>query len=143
MYQPEEFMTLDVVTEIVSQFEWPAEYELEDELPDGVLLVFPRCRLLLVEGFESDISIKFVARDTGLSTSLTLGEALLSVTGGGPLPEPRPKLVGDDSPSASLEKVKHGLQDQCALVLAYFRPCLLGDFSWVEAYKAYYARKRG
>ena len=39
-----------------------------------------------------------------------------------------------DHSGASLDKVKHGIHDLCALVLAYLRLCLLGDFGWVAHY---------
>lgn len=144
MYNPETYLTLDVVTDVVAQFDWPAPYELEDELPDGVVMAFPRCHLLFDEGFESEVSIKFLTEDTGLATSLKLSEALLALksTGFDTGVPPTLPLIHDRSPHASLAKVKNGLHDQCVIVLAHFRPCLQGDFRWVEAYKAYAARKR-
>lgn len=145
MYTPPSFMTLEVVSEVVSQFDWPASYTLEDDLPDGVVMEFPGCRLFFVEGFEGEISIKFLPRDTGLKTSLTMAEALLglrSAQAAGVSSGPKLDLFNDRSPRASLDKVKHGLHDQCVIVLAHFRDCLLGDFSWVETYKTYYARKQ-
>lgn len=145
MYQSERYMTLEVAAEVVARFAWPAPYVLEDELPDGIVVAFAACRLLLVEGFESDALIKFLPEDTGLDHAIELSAALHAVASeaeraGAPLPRPDLGLFNDASIPGSLAKLRHGVHDQCAIVLAYFRPSVVGDFRWVEAYKAHRAR---
>lgn len=142
MYTPQKYMTLEVVEEVVAKFDWPVAYELEDDLPDGVILVFPSCHLLIAEGFESDVTIKFPSDETGLPTSLTMQEALLGLKtiGFATATPPSLPLINDRSPYGSLTKVKNELHDQCLIVLTHFRSCLQGDFSWVESYKAYRAK---
>jgi hypothetical protein len=144
MYDPPKFLTMDLLAEVLAEFQWPAPYTLEDELPDGIIVVFPRCRLFFVEGFESEMSLKFLPEDTGLDETVTLKHALVALRSdperSGALPEPR--LINYFSPKASEEKVRNGIRDLCTLVLTYLRPCLLGDFSWVERYKAYRARQQ-
>lgn len=135
---------MQVASEVLSEFAWPAPYTLEDWLPDGIAMVFPRCTLLYAEGFESDMALKFLPDDTGLDDTLTLTHALLALKAApdrANLP-PDPPLINDVTPAASLDKVKNGIRDLSTLVLTYLRPCLLGDFSWVEAYKAFAARAR-
>jgi hypothetical protein len=43
---------------------------------------------------------------------------------------------------ASLEKVQMELHQLCTLALAYLKPYILGDFSWVAAYDRMQAAKQ-
>ena len=128
MYNPPTFMTLELLDKLLAEFEWPAPYTLEDDLPDGIVVAFPRCHLYFTEGFESTIQIRFLPEDTGTDEPLTLGHALSTIASVPP-PQIPPTM------HASLEKVIAGIREQCTLVLTYLRPCLLGDFSWVERYQ--------
>jgi hypothetical protein len=146
MYHIEKHLTLEVAAEVVSRFEWPAPYTLEDELPDGIMMIFPACRLLLAEGFEGEVAIRFLVRDTGLPSSVDMDSALNALVSeaeraGAPFPRRSDLgLIRDASHQGSLDRVKNELHDQCAITLAYFRNSLLGDFRWVESYRAYLAR---
>jgi hypothetical protein len=138
MYDPPKFLTMEVLAAIAAEFEWPAPYTLEDDLPDGILMRFPASNLYFTEGFESEMSLKFLTEDTGADETLTLGDAFRAIQSdparfGSP---PEPALDETHLPTASLAKVQLGLRNLCKLVLTYFRPCLLGDFSWVDAYRA-------
>jgi hypothetical protein len=144
MYMPKTYMTQDVLSQVLAEFEWPAPYTLEDWLPDGIAMIFPKCTLFFVEGFESEMILEFLLpEDTGLDKSVTLKEALLAISPdrerGAP---PTPGLIRDFSPHASLDAVKIRLRNLCTIVLTHFQACILGDFSWVERYKAYYAHKQ-
>src|SRR4051812_37480664 len=118
-----QYLTLEIAAEVVADFDWPAPYTLEDDLPDGIVMVFPACQLLLAEGFESDVAIKFLPRDTGLDHAVDLDSALhalVSETERAGTPFPRRHDLGlynDRSLSGSLAKAKHGLHDQCAILL--------------------------
>lgn len=144
MYNPPTFMTMEVLSEVLSEFQWPAAYILEDELPDGIAMEFPNCRLLFSEGFESDMRLIFPASHTGMKPSLDLTDALIAIRSD-------PKYAANvirlnaaklrpDHISASLDKVTDGIRDLCILLLAALPECILGDFRWVESYKAYQAR---
>jgi hypothetical protein len=142
MYKPKRYLTEQVVSETLSEFEWPVRYTIEDRLPDGIAVVFPRCRLVFAEGFESDMTLAFLPEDTGLDETLTLTHVLLalkSAPDGANMP-PAPTLINDHALLASVDKVKNGIRDLSTLVLTYLRPCLLGDFGWVEAYRAFRVR---
>lgn len=128
MYNPPTFMTLELLDQLLAEFEWPAPYTLDDELPDGIVVTFPRCHLYFTEGFESAIQIRFLPEDTGADEPLTLGHALSTIASAPP-PQIPPTM------HASLDKVIAGIREQCTLVLTYLRPCLLGDFGWVERYE--------
>ncbi|MFT3764413.1 MAG: hypothetical protein QM820_02680 [Minicystis sp.] len=134
MYQPEEYLTIEVLSEVVSQLDWPAPYTLEDELPDGISMIFPKCTLFFGEGFESEMYLKFIPEDTGLDNAVTLKEVLVALGG---RPTPQLKLVDDGSSGASVATVKNGIRKLCTILLAHFRETLLGDFWWVEPYKAH------
>jgi hypothetical protein len=97
MYHPERFMTVEVLSEVLSEFEWPAPYTLEDWSPDGILMAFPKSNVFFVEGFEGDMPVKFLPEDTGMGQTLTLEHALLAI---GPAPERTggpltPNLIND------------------------------------------------
>lgn len=144
MYHPERYMTVEVLAEVLAEFEWPASYTLEDWLPDGIVIAFPNSNLFFTEGFEGDVTLKFLPEDTGMDQTLTLEHALLAIgpdpeRTGGPL---TPNLINDHSPHASLDKVKNGIRDMCTIMLSHFKGCILGDFGWVAAYQAYLANKR-
>jgi hypothetical protein len=98
----------------------------------------PRCHLYVTEGFESNMELKFLPATTGLSRSVSVAEALdaLRKDPSRALP-PRPKLLDYFSPYASLDKVKNELRDLCTLLFTYFRPSLVGDFDWIEAYRTH------
>lgn len=132
------FMTEDLVREVVGTFNWPATYTVEEDLPDGVTVQFPNCALYFVESYDGDVSLEFLPEDTGTDVPLELGHAMMVA-----LPvesrDGRPLATGlfdDYSPDGSVEKVRHGIHDLCAVVLAHLKHVILGDFSWVAMYEA-------
>ncbi len=134
---------MEVLSEVLSEFEWPAPYTLEDELPDGIVMSFPNCNLFFVEGFESEMTLELPPSETGMDRSMTIEHALLAISadpeGSGGVQTPG--LINDRSPAASLDKVKNGIRDLCKMLLTHLEACILGDFSWVDKYKAYLAHK--
>lgn len=143
MYDPKRYLTMQAAEEVLSEFRWPAPYMLENELPDGIAMVFPRCTIMFSEGFESEMNALFSPAETGVQDPLSVGHALLTLRSGpgqANLP-PEPPLIRDTIGPASLDKVKNGIRDLSTLLLTYLRPCLLGDFGWVEDYKALRARR--
>lgn len=137
MYMPPQFMTLEAVKEVVSKFRWPAPYTVEDWYQDGVALCFPRCTILFEEGFESEMEAYFLARDTGLDNVVSVYDALAYR---GKLETPG--LIKHFSPGATLEKVQCGIHDLCSVIISHLSSSLLGDFSWVPAYRAYEEQNR-
>lgn len=135
-YNPPSYMTVEVLEEILKEFDWPAPYTLEDDLPDGIVMCFPNSHLYFREGFESEMYLEFLTEDTHTSRNLKLGHALLVI-----VPESQrdgkqitPGLIDYWTPEASLEKVENGIRDLCKVVLYHLKPCILGDFSWVKEY---------
>ncbi len=122
-------------------YAWPAAFVLEDDRPDGIEILLPRCHLYVSEGFESEITLKFAADSTGLSSNVSVRDVIARLRED---PErvlpPPPALSNYFSPAASLEKVKHRLHDQLLLLFTYFRPSLIGDFDWVPSYRTCLAK---
>ena len=81
MYMPKDYMTPEVLAEELAKFEWPAPYTLEDDRPDGIAMVFPRCNLYFEEGFESDMELFFLAEDTSLDNAVSLTDVVVSMCG--------------------------------------------------------------
>ncbi len=138
MYSPPTFMTQLVLAEVLAEFQWPAPYELEEFLPDGIEVRFPKCTLFFCEGFESDMFLEFDGDDTGEDVPLKLVHAMMVVAaesepGKRPL---TPGLVTHFEAGASLKKVEVELRNICMVLLTHFQACILGDFSWVAKYHA-------
>lgn len=136
MYSPPTFLTPQVLAELLAEFPWPQPYALEDDRPDGIEICLPRCHLYVTEGFESNMSLKFLPESTGLDRSVSVPDALAALRKD---PErtlpPRPKLIDYFSPQASLDKVKNELRDLFTLLFTYFQPSLTGDFDWVATFQ--------
>lgn len=139
MYNPPRFLDKSILDEVLSEFKWPALYIIGDDTcpSDGLEVSFPQCTLYFVEGFESDMSLRFSWEQTQTAFDLNLSDALYIMRNEA-IKNPafkEPALTGYFEPGASLEKVKKGLRDICILLQAYMLPCLEGDFSWVNKYK--------
>jgi hypothetical protein len=131
----EEFLTESVLRGVLSEFQWPEPYTLEDDEPDGVFVTFPKCKLYFSEGDR--IAVDFVAESTGVEPWLSLHDALRAVrsmTPPGSGPE-EPRLIEDIASLPSREKLENSIRDACTLLLTYLRPTLAGDFWWVEKAK--------
>ena len=46
------YMTFDLVKRVVEEFEWPVEYKLENDLPDGILMHFPTSSILFLKSLS-------------------------------------------------------------------------------------------
>ena len=137
MYNPPTFLTPEVLTEILSEYTWPAMYTLEDDRPDGIEIRLPRCRLYVTEGFESNMDLKFMSESTGVDHSISVADALAALRKDPDcvLP-PRPKLINYFAPQASLAKVKNELRDLFTLLFTYFSSTLAGNFDWLDVYRS-------
>ncbi len=136
--QDQEFLSMEVLAPILKEYDWPAAYTFDDDSPGGIIMRFPKCSIMIVEGYLSNMQMYFLPEDTHYDYNLTLGHALLALIpererGPGPL---TPGLIEDLSIYGSLEKVQNGIRDLCTILLYHLKPCILGDFSWVVKYKA-------
>ena len=142
MYNPPSFLTPELVTDVLSERTWPAAFTLDDDRPDGIEVRLPRCHLYIVEGFESDMSIKFLSDSTGLERNVSIKEALIALR-----EDPSRKLPSDPplikmfAPAASADKVRNQLRDQLTLLFTFFRSSLDGSFEWIPSYRAMIDRR--
>ena len=139
MYDTPAFFNIDVMKEVLNEYKWPLEYKLND-YSDEVIIEFPKCSIVIREGFESDMNAYFLNSQTGRSDtqqSLDVFDAVGVLDPINPQNDQALKLKGfvdNLEGKASLEKVKLGLHNICILLQAYLLPCINGDFSWVELY---------
>lgn len=136
MYTPERFMTVELVEQVLREFTWPVPYTLEDCDPDGVAMDFAGGTVMFNEGFEGHVRIKLLADDIELPRSVTLTEVIGAMRDSGEVPA-TPKLIGDSSPTTSLDKVRNGIRDQAKLLLTFLPGYFVGDRSWVGIVRPY------
>ena len=136
MFGSEKFMSIDLMKEVLSEFAWPEQFELEDDLPDGIILTFPKSNFYFVESLDGDIIVQFLQKDTKQDFSLYLVNALSvlfpeSERGNGPIV---PGLVESTWPFPSEENARQGIRDNCKILLTHLRSVIRGDYSWVSKY---------
>jgi hypothetical protein len=143
MYNPDTFFNIDVLKEVLNEYKWPLEYKLE-EYSDEVIIEFPKCSIIISEGFESKMNAHFLNEQTGRSDiqhSLSVFDAVEVLKSINPQNDQDLELKGlvrNLEVEPSLEKVKLGLHNICILLQAYLLPCIKGDFSWVKEYNKMY-----
>jgi len=138
------YMTMGILREVLAEFEWPAPYELEDDLPDGIVVAFPRCHLYISDDYLGDVHLRFMTEDTGTNEMLRLGHAMAALVPQRKYGEPpsTPGLINDTSVDGSVEKVRNNLRNMCTVLLTHLRPVLLGDFSWAQIYREREAKEQ-
>lgn len=135
------FFSIDILKQVLSQYNWPSEYNLEEGLSYNIRVQFPNCTLIFSEGYESSMSAYFLNNEIGRSDkqhSLTILDAVRSISATTEeLNSDFQKHTGFNEyiePEASTEKVIKGLNNICILLQVYLIPCIEGDFSWLEKY---------
>jgi hypothetical protein len=141
MYNPETFFNMKVLKEVLSNYDWSIEYELLETNTEAIILKFPKCSIVISEGFESNMNAHFLNFQTGrnnIQHSLSLFDAVNVYK---PIfekndvfKEPE-RLIRNLEVEPSLDKVKDGLHNICLLLKTYLSLCIEeGDFSWVDEY---------
>jgi hypothetical protein len=131
------YLTEELLAEVAAQFEWPAPYEVDEDEPDGIMLVFPECTLSFSEFGDGDLELHLLPEDTGADHSLKLADFMLwkfphevRVPGEHLVDG----LIRDQSPWAAEAKVRNGLHDLCLVASLHLGPFILGDNAWVAEY---------
>jgi hypothetical protein len=75
MLEPIPFLNLKTVSRILHEFEWPEPFTLEDEIPDGIVMSFPKGNFVFTETPDGEVIFKFLCVDLGCDESLHLGHA--------------------------------------------------------------------
>lgn len=133
------FFSIDILTQILDQYDWPAEYKLEEGVSGNIKVLFPNCTFIFSEGYESSMSAYFLNSEIGRSDmqySLTIFDAIRTFSDK-ELNSDLKKNKGFNEyiePEASKEKIIKGLQNICILLQTYLLPCIKGNFNWLEEY---------
>lgn len=137
MYEEPEYLTMELLSRVLAEYEWPVPYVLEDDLPDGIIMTFPKSHFVFAEPPDGGVRVGFLYEDTG-HPSLQLGHAFMVI----PPPSSRsktvplfPGLIPNESPFPSEEKTVNGIRNACMMMLRHLVPVIEGDFSWVSAYE--------
>ena len=135
------YLTPELLHEIVSKYQWPAEYVIEDDQPDGVILQFPNCGLIFSEDSDGGVDVAFFTDQTQTAYNLHLFHAMLVFApetervNGRILNSHQAEIT---SPFPSLENTTNGIHSICRMLLDFLSPVLQGDFTWVEEYRTMY-----
>ncbi|QDU07353.1 hypothetical protein V202x_07050 [Gimesia aquarii] len=136
MFDEESFLSMDLMKEEFSKFDWPEPYRLENELPDGIIVSFPQSNFVFSESPDGDINVKFLPEDTKCENMLQLAHALSvllpkSDLGDGPI---TPGFIEYEWPFPSEKKARIGIHNACTFMLTHLSAVIGGDFSWVQKY---------
>ncbi|MDC0744564.1 hypothetical protein [Polyangium mundeleinium] len=94
------YLTMALLREVLAEFAWPAPYELEDDLPDGIIVAFPRSHLYFSDDYLGEVHLRFLTEDTGTDDMLCFGNAMHALVyrpNEGRPPVPMPDLINDTS----------------------------------------------
>ena len=138
MYNPESFFDIEILEEVLSNYDWSSNYTLEKVGAGSIKLRFPKCSIVFSEGFESNMNAYFLNSETNRDkdkASLKVVDAVqvLKPTKekeSGFIPPKNIKRFLEVEPSK--QKVKDGLNNICILLQTYLLECIQGDFSWVD-----------
>ena len=144
MYNPKTYFDLSILKEVLDQYTWSSKYILCETNSGSIIIEFPKSKILISEGFESNMNAYFPNSETKRSnkqSSLSIFDAVNVIK---PILESEVDFIEptglvkylDDEPSR--EKVKQGLINICIMLQTYLLPCIEGDFSWTEEYNKKY-----
>ena len=144
MYHPKSYFDLNILKEVLEQYNWSSKYILTETNSGNVIIEFPKFKIVISEGFESSMIAYFPNSETKRNdkqSSLTIFDAVEVI-------KPIRELEADFIEPAglikyfdiepSVEKVKQGLNNICILLQTYLLPCIDGDFNWIEEYNKRY-----
>jgi hypothetical protein len=129
MYNPPQLMTMQTVIAVMREFPWPALYQVEDDLPDQVIVKFDQCELHIIEGFECDIQLFVRGNETGL---IDVGHMVLALVSGVGTPGIDASYISDPH-----DNMLRNLRNNFKILLHHFVATLQGDFRWIEKYRQY------
>lgn len=141
MYNPASFFNIEILEEVLSNYDWPSDYTLEKVGAGNILLHFPKCKIVFSESFESKMNAYFVNSDINRENNKASLQVIDAVKILKPIKEKESVFISptglknflDEEPSK--QKVKDGLNNICILLQTYLLPCIEGDFSWVNIYE--------
>lgn len=132
-YFPQRFLTESFLSELLPQLKLDVSYEIEEDLPDGIEVVFPHSSIYFTEYEEGEIAVYFLASQIGTERDLSLADAISIVATQITLADEYP--IKEHIPFASKQKVANQIKNYFYVIKKYLHPYLLGDYSWVYKYQ--------
>jgi hypothetical protein len=130
MYNPPKYMTERVLANVLGEFDWPATFKMEEDLPDGISIRFEACELYFCEGFETEMTLVITAAGAGVG-AVELGTLIVAV-GSFDVPSIESQYI-----EPSLDSLRRNIRNLCKIVLFGLRSTLVGEFPWVPRYIEY------
>ncbi len=132
------FLTPILLEKIVAEYQWPIDYTIEDDDPDGVIMEFPNCGLIFSDDCDGGVDVRFFPEHTNTSYNLHIFHAMQVF-----VPEnkrsngkiPGLKAIPISSPFPSLDNTTNGIRNACTILTQYLTPVIQGDFTWVDEYR--------
>jgi len=78
LYIPKSYLTVQIVHDIMAEFEWPVSYELIDETEDwqAVIIKFETCEIELEDIPDNGINFTFLSYDNGKELNAEYSEII-------------------------------------------------------------------
>ncbi|MGH1385155.1 hypothetical protein [Kordia sp.] len=78
LYIPKSYLTVQIVRDVMAEFEWPVSYELIDETEDwrSVIIKFENCEIELTEVPGEGIHLEFLSFNNGKKLNAKYGEII-------------------------------------------------------------------
>lgn len=135
-YNPPTFLTEELLNEELEKFKWSEKYSI-DWASNGLMVVFPKCKVYFQEGFESNMSasifdLTFKKKYWEIYDLVNyVYEPIKQNENSFVEPEYHHRMDG----FASEEKVRCGIEDLCLTIQTYLMDCINGDFSAAYEYE--------
>ena len=78
VYIPKSYLTVQIVRDVMAEFEWPVSYELIDETEDWqtVIIKFDSCQIKLEDIPDNGINLVFLSFDNGKKLNVKYGNII-------------------------------------------------------------------
>ena len=78
LYIPKSYLTVQIVRDVMAEFEWPVSYELIDEIEDWqtVIIKFDSCEIKLEDIPDNGINLVFLSFDNGKKLNVKYGNII-------------------------------------------------------------------
>ena len=78
LYIPKSYLTVQIVRDVMAEFEWPVSYELIDETEDwqAVIIKFENCEIELEDIPDNGINLVFKSYDNGKELDVKYGNII-------------------------------------------------------------------
>jgi len=133
-YYPKKYLTCDLLSGVLSELKLDFVYKIEDDLPDGIEVIFAESSVYFSEYAEGEISVCFLASQINTEKDLSLADALSVVAPN--INISNEYLIKENLPFASKEKVSYQVKNALHLIFKYLDKFILfGDDTWIKNYK--------